>query len=135
MAVRIVVEFESDEEAKAFVRGFLAKGYVMAVQANTSMSKVFGKVTAAYKKPSKFCDSSDGHRGKKTASAWTRGRKYGWWVCAICGKPTKKWATGDIWHFSMGYNLLPPSISSIDRGVRSTCEWTEEELEWKPSSS
>lgn len=115
--MRVVVEFEDDQVAKDFVSD-IVKGYQ-----GPSI-----KVTAAYKKPTKFCDPSDGHQKGKGTRSFTRGRKYGWWVCSVCGKPTKRWATGDIWHFSMGYNLLPPSVSELERGIRSSVEWTEEDL-------
>lgn len=48
---------------------------------------------AVFKAPTKFCNPSDGHRGKKTEAGWTRGMKYGWWVCGKCKKPTTQWAS------------------------------------------
>jgi hypothetical protein len=135
MAVRVVVEFESDDDAKRFVKGMMNDDIVITEnvlasdgQYSLAYNVVKAIVTAAYKKPTKFCEPDDGHRGRKRTTGWTRGRKYGWWVCGVCGKPTKKWATGDIWQYSMGYNLLPPEVSDLDRGVRSTVEWTAEEL-------
>lgn len=128
MAVRVVVEFEDDKEAKEFVRLTLEEGGVKGDMVSEywadGVSILKAIVTAVYKKPTKFCECNTG----KSTRSWTRGAKWGWWVHAACGKPTKRWATGDIWHFSMGYNLLPPSISSLERGQRSIAEWTEEEL-------
>jgi hypothetical protein len=49
------------------------------------------EVVGVFKAPTQFCDPSDGHRGKKTQSGFTRGKKYGWWVCAKCKKPTRQW--------------------------------------------
>lgn len=51
------------------------------------------EVVGVFKKPSIFCDNSDGHRGGKTDSGWSRGKKYGWWVCGRCKKPTQAWAS------------------------------------------
>jgi hypothetical protein len=135
--VRVVVEFETDAdaEAKAFVKAALQNDIYASFGEWLEGIKGYPKVVAAYKKPTKFCEPQDGHRGTKTTGGWTRGKKYGWWVCGVCGKPTKRWATGDIWHYSMGYNLLPPSISPLERGARSTLEWTEEELGWVSSES
>lgn len=130
--MRVVVEFDDDGDAKEFVRLALEEAGVkgdMNSEYWTDGVKILGAIiSAVYKKPSKFCTPDDGHLKGKGSRSFTRGRKYGWWVCAVCGKPTKKWARGDIWHFSMGYNLLPPSVSDLDRGVRSTVEWTEEDL-------
>jgi hypothetical protein len=134
--VRVVVEFETDADAKAFVKDVIANRNLVSLSNSYELAYYLkAKVVAAYKKPTKFCEPQDGHRGTKTTGGWTRGKKYGWWVCGVCGKPTKRWATGDIWHYSMGYNLLPPSISPLERGARSTLEWTEEELGWVSSES
>lgn len=129
MAVRVVVEFDSDEEAKRFVKAALRNDiYATFGEWLEDAVRIPLKVTAVYKKATQFCSPDDGHRGRKTTGGWTRGRKWGWWVCGVCGKPTKRWATGDIWHYSMGYNLLPPSVSPLERKVRSTAEWSEEDL-------
>jgi hypothetical protein len=129
VAVRVVLFFDDDNEAKRFVKASLENGVLLDDKDWIENAEAADfKVEAAYKAPTKFCDNSDGHRGKKTASGWTRGAKWGWWVDVTCGRPTERWATGDIWQYSMGYNLLPPSISPLERGQRSTAEWTEEDL-------
>jgi hypothetical protein len=46
-------------------------------------------VVGIFKAPTAFCDNTDGHRGK---NGFTRGKKYGWWVCTTCKKPTKAWS-------------------------------------------
>lgn len=56
--------------------------------------------------PTKYCDPSDGHRGKKTEAGWTRGKKYGWWVCGACKKPTRAWALNLNALMSSARNLL-----------------------------
>jgi hypothetical protein len=60
--------------------------------------------------PTKFCDDEPaGHRGKKTQAGWTRGKKYGWWVCGSCKKPTKAWGTNLNSLLSSCVNLLAPN--------------------------
>jgi hypothetical protein len=49
------------------------------------------ELVGVFKAPTAYCDPSDGHRGKKTETGWTRGKKYGWWVCSKCKKPTQEW--------------------------------------------
>lgn len=124
MTVRVVLEFEDESQAKVFVRACLG----------TDFWENVGEVNpiAVFKMPTKFCDPSDGHRsGRKTYQGWTRGKKYGWWVCARCGKPTKLWASGRQWVFSLGFNLLPKSISEVAQAeggwAPGVNRWTEEE--------
>lgn len=57
--------------------------------------------------PTKFCDDEpSGHRGRKTEAGWTRGKKYGWWVCGACKKPTKAWAQNLNAVLSSSRNLM-----------------------------
>jgi hypothetical protein len=99
MAVHVLLEFDNDEDAKA---------YAIALQTYRSKYRLRG----IWKKATLFCDNSDGHRGKKTESGYTRGKKYGWWVCGTCGKPSKAWAGGHRWFGALGTNLLPLALLS-----------------------
>lgn len=139
MTVRVVLQFDDEAEAKEFVKAALKPGYLHYSKTfsteeglSIGMKEVLGKVIAVFKMPTKFCDPSDGHRsGRKTYQGWTRGKKYGWWVCARCGKPTKLWASGRQWVFSLGFNLLPKSISEVAQAeggwAPGVNRWTEEE--------
>jgi hypothetical protein len=136
MSVRVVLQFSDEEHAKAFVaqalqhKGVPCEELVTASDGNLSLRfrRLNGVIIAVFKNPMQFCDPNDGHRGKKTSAGWTRGKKYGWWVCAACGKPTERWANGSLWPFSIGFNLLPASVSSWARGPKvGVKEWTEEE--------
>lgn len=75
------------------------------------------RVIGLFKKPTKFCDPSDGHRGKKTQSGWTRGTKYGWWVCAKCKKPSEGWGNNLSAVLSAARNLL---VTEADRTTSDT---------------
>ena len=96
MAVRVLLEFDDEEEGRRFVRDVIAYG-----------TKVYG----IYKKPTQFCECIG---GRKTSRAFTRGLNYGWWVCSVCMKPTKRWAQGEAWYTTLGSNLLPRSLRLID---------------------
>src|SRR5215213_2896681 len=101
MTVRVVLEFEDEEAAAAVCKSVVQKGGIVSVQTQIMGD---GNLSAAYvhwptrlmgifKRPTKYCDETDGHRtGKKTHQAWTRTKNYGWWVCSICHKPTEAWA-------------------------------------------
>lgn len=136
MAVRVVLEFDDEEGAKAFVKSTILDGCVYGDRVSDypedDRASYLMKVIGVFKKPTKYCDPNDGHRRGKTSSAWTRGKKYGWWVCAVCGKPTEKWATGRLWQYSMGFNLLPHKFfpwSKPEGGwAAGAVQWTEEEL-------
>jgi hypothetical protein len=64
-------------------------------------------VRAMYAKPTLFCEMRASH----SKHGFSRGKKFGWMVCAApgCGRPTKAWATGDGWFANLGTNLLPVS--------------------------
>ncbi|HVI78682.1 MAG TPA: hypothetical protein VM715_11085 [Candidatus Acidoferrum sp.] len=64
-------------------------------------------VVGVFKAPTVYCDNTDGHRGKKTEAGWTRGKKYGWWVCGKCKKPTETWSKNLNAVLGAAKNLLP----------------------------
>lgn len=70
MAKYVVVEFDNNEEADAFVS---------TLQGDAASMRVVG----VYQKPTKFCECADpGDRS-------TLGQKYNWYVHAACGRPKK----------------------------------------------
>lgn len=129
MAVYVMLAFDDDNEAKEFVkvnidpRGQIAYGEdEQVVQGAT--------VRGVWKKPTLFCDPSDGHadgHGRTQSRSFSRGKKYGWWVCVHCGKPRKQWAAGDAWYTALGTNLLPKELAPEyrPRGWESPEEWTD----------
>lgn len=59
------------------------------------------EIIAVYRAPTVFCDCvSVKNRG------WTKGQKWGWWVCDICGKPSKLAHNNTIQENTFGFNLL-----------------------------
>jgi hypothetical protein len=108
MAVYVLLTFDNDGEAKKFVENVLRDGEVGSKQGDLISSDLEWAETSVrgvWKKPTIFCTcvSSDRKVG------FTRGRKYGWWVHAGCGKPSKLWAQGNAWCTALGVNLLPQS--------------------------
>ncbi len=131
MAYYVLVEVENDEDARNVASALNDEG-IFRLGYGDAPAKT--EVRAVWRKPTLACDNSDGHRKRKTQSGWTRGRKWGWWVCAICGKPSLGWVAGSLWRFDsvFGYNLLPDSIigKRPAHTGRSPEEWT-----WLDSSS
>lgn len=102
MARLVVLSFEDNEEAEAFIKN-----------ENQTPEAVWDlKVEGAFAMPTQFCPSSGsgGCSPSKRVRGWVRGKKYGWWVCAICKKPSGFSGTGskELWRrvVAQGVNLL-----------------------------
>ena len=116
MARLVVLEFDDDGEADTLVEdwnrarqeaprqedGTLRIVLLTPQQENDVQCKIIGM----YKRPTLFCDPSDGHRCRKTNSGWTKGKKWGWWVCGSCHKPSKLWGNNVSAIIGSARNLL-----------------------------
>lgn len=102
MATYVLLVFDDDEDAKEFV---IDKRYDCRFQTHTNYEGRINRVRAVYKKPVKFCACDNNRDG------FTRGKKYGWWVCARCGYPMQAWAEGECWFTALGTNLLPKELT------------------------
>jgi hypothetical protein len=67
MARAVVLYFEDNEEAEAFIEENPKVALMVAV-------------------PTLFCEG--GHKKGKFSMSYTRGLKWGWWVCIHCKKPS-----------------------------------------------
>lgn len=127
MAVQVLLSFEDDEQAKTFVRDIMS--YPDSdILTPTQENHVRAEVCGAWKEPTLFCNPLDGHRGKKTEGGYTRGRKYGWWVCGKCGKPSKFAQGSTKWELALGTNLIPSELckgmfKERLRGWESPVQW------------
>lgn len=103
MAKYVLVAFEDDARADEFVRRFTED---VEENARDTRSNIYAYVRGMWKKPTKFCECSISGVGIKKRG-FTRGRKYGWWVCSQCKRPTVGFGRGDHWFLALGRNLLP----------------------------
>lgn len=108
MAKYVLLAFDNDDEADKFVEATQQRQGVLNDNDCPCYPEdgahIKADVRGVYRKPTKFCScTSYKHRG------FRRGTKYGWWVCAQCGKPTIGWGRGDHWFLALGKNLLPVS--------------------------
>jgi hypothetical protein len=115
MAKYVLLTFEDDAAADAFVNKVTETESVTTSAYHESELKAF--IRGVWKKPTKFCSCI----GAMKERGFTRGRKYGWWVCTKCGKPTVGWARGDHWFLSLGRNLLPVQEGASE--YRGDGEW------------
>lgn len=89
MAMSVVLVFEKDSEAIDF--------------ALANVETTGREVKGLYKHPTLFCNCTS---GKKIQIAFTKGLKYGWWVCAQCRKPRRMYWE-NIWKDpGIGKNLI-----------------------------
>jgi hypothetical protein len=82
MARYVVLEFDDNNAAEQFVAFHQMHERDEAVQALLGLA--LSKVVALIAKPTMFCTcTSVKKRG------WVRGKKWGWYVCNQCGKPSR----------------------------------------------
>ncbi len=102
MAFLVLLDFETEEEALTLIDDMLENAG-QAVLTPVQENNVHPTVVGLYKRPTQFCPCpSDG---------FTKGVKYGWWVCAGCRKPRRLYwrnALSGRRGFSMpeAYNLM-----------------------------
>lgn len=97
MAKYVMLEFPDDSSADDFVKQMLERdthGMPFVPQS--------GRIRGLWKKPTLFCGCTAVKR-----RGWTRGKKYGWFICSQCHKPSRLWGKGDAWYTALGTNLLP----------------------------
>lgn len=102
MARYVILYFEENGDADAFLEGVHPLGHGAY------------EIKALVPAPTLWCDMA--HGGKKTDIAYTRGKKYHWWVCRTCGKPTKAWGSSYSAVVSAGVNLLDRDQDEPPRG-------------------
>lgn len=85
MARAIVLTFEDNAEAEDFIEVFNRSRRQERFEGKGAQLELMVAI------PTVFCEhsGSGGCRpsGKKYGG-WARGKKWGWWCCAICGKPS-----------------------------------------------
>lgn len=109
MARYVLLSFEDNAEAEKFVEEGIGIGRVL--ESMTGDLKMRFKILAMFAQPTQFCGgAAAGCTQTGRVRAYSRGKKYGWWVCVGCMKPAKhgpeKTARAVV---SQGVNLLEGS--------------------------
>lgn len=108
MAVYVLMSFDSDQHAKNWIKIqelYASRRRALSDEEAPPDTDNY-EVLAMYKRPTQFCDVMDGKHPGKRVSGFTKGKKYGWWVCASCHKPKKMYADNLLTNSSFGFNLL-----------------------------
>lgn len=85
MARLVVLSFEDNDEADRFVN----QAECSTVTSQDLLDNC--EVVGLFAFPTQFCENSGSGgcaRGNKRIRGWTQGKKYGWWVCSVCHKPS-----------------------------------------------
>lgn len=101
MARYVVVSFDSNELADRFVEQGVQHGVIEALIA----------------KPTLFCPNTNagGCATGRRVKAFTRGKKWGWWVCLVCKKPVGLRPQKLMYQvISQARNLLPDAPSEVN---------------------
>ena len=111
MARYVLLAFDDDQDAIAFVDMVSVlhaedKEFLVTDDPIHEGRSFKGFIRGMWKKPTMFCDCTD---KRKPPHGWTRGQKWGWWVCTKCSRPSVGWARGDVWYTALGKNILPIS--------------------------
>jgi hypothetical protein len=114
MARYVLLAFDDDQEAIRFAEAAQSEQGITWIPArdhtgDAELDTFLGLdaiVRGMWKKPTMFCDCTD---KRKPPHGWTRGQKWGWWVCTKCSRPGAGWARGDVWYTALGKNILPIS--------------------------
>jgi hypothetical protein len=131
MAHYVLLAFADDAAAKTFVRDVLEYNHIDSmvptfVDNFAGVEKHEAEVTlhGVWRKPTQFCHCNRNPR----QGGFQRGKKYGWWVCAVCGKPHELSSRGAEWWVALGTNLLPeplrPPGQYNHKSWQSAMEWT-----------
>jgi|SRR6478609_6845060 len=123
MAKYVVLRFEDNDQADTFVEDMLREPdepILTPVQENDVRATPVG----VYRAPTMFCARADGrHKGR--VQGFTHGKKFGWWVCGQCGKPTLLWGSSHQAVIGSGVNLLPDAKEDKLEVERNQQHWRQ----------
>lgn len=115
MARYVVLSFDGNKDAEDFVEKQIRTKWGLEERGDVEYAKTLPEVEALIAKPTMFCLEPNKHRERSGGrSGWTQGKKYGWWVCGVCKKPTKLWGQhlGSV--ISQSRNLLADFLKQLE---------------------
>ena len=112
MAMTVALTFEDDEIALEFIE-YAQKGLIVGCNSQwPEVEQSFSpEIKALYKHPTMFCECQS---GRKTEVGFTRGVKWGWWVCGQCSKPKRLYWENIFEHNGFGNNIFSRYFDDTD---------------------
>lgn len=135
MARAVIVRFANNAEAERFVRTIANDGYVYAnpatgpVQYAEEMTPAECSIAAVVAVPTKACTcnvidtGTRRRRASKRDSGWVRSKRYGWWICSRCNKPSRPMITHFITCMLVGANDLLHEILGDGDPISAQKRW------------
>jgi hypothetical protein len=80
VARAVVLYFEDNNDADDFI----AAKDIFITDERSNMHRTYPAVDLMVAVPTLFCHCTRGTKNQ----GWTRGLKWGWWVCSMCKKPS-----------------------------------------------
>lgn len=120
---RIVLIDMATEDAEAFVRKAVEHGGILTQTDDDEPYNLPAKVEAVVARPTVWCKcnvqpESKYQRRKRQArreGGWSRGSRFGWWLCAHCRRPSRAAVVHWIDSMLVGANDLLPEILGGER--------------------
>jgi hypothetical protein len=96
MARYVILSFEDDNVAEEFVKEMEVSVLTTIDYGREHVRETYPavKVEAMMQKPTKLCEAG-GCRSETTKRVvgFARGKRHGWWICKVCGRPGAAWAS------------------------------------------
>jgi len=113
MARILILSVDNNEEAEDFAKWLIegnapkawAEGDLPVVPPGTTLEAMIARPTVGCRGPHRVPGKMKPERG------WTRTKRFGWWVCGVCKKPSATVVRDFIDNMVGGYNDLLPELS------------------------
>jgi hypothetical protein len=131
---RLVIIDMATEDAEAFVRKATEFGGILTRDDDDNPYNLPAKVEAVVARPMVACKCTQvaesryqRRRRLKTGStkdqAYSRGPKFGWWVCSTCNKPSRASVLHWVSSMLVGANDLLPAILGTGPAIPASLRW------------
>lgn len=118
----VMLEFSDNDEANEFVRSHNDPNEQFTIAAVVAMPKSNFVCRCATPDP-----QARRRRGNSAKNrAWSRGKRYGWWLCTACRRPSKAIVRHFITNLLAGNNDLLPEILGEGDPVSPHNRWMDE---------
>lgn len=116
MAMFVLLRFEDDNQALTLIED-MQEYKDSAILTPTQENNVMATAVALFKAPTMFHEPFETHGGNsKTSQSFTKGQKWGWWVCTTCKKPSRLYWEQIVKECSFGRNIMSQFFTEENPG-------------------